>query len=203
MQFKFPPKYPQCEPELSLLEPTSSLLEDDQEVVNSLLDRVITRASESLGTQMIFDLVSFLQEELQQLRSNAAVAEERERQDRLERAEREEQAKYEGTPVNAETFNKWLAGHREKLRKRRLQELAASGVVKRDDRPTGKMLFERDASLVSSDAALLTEADVAVDTALFADELDDLDIGDDDDVGNDELTAQAQRLLLSGGGEDE
>ena len=47
--------------------------------------------------------------------------------------------------------------------------------------PLGRQLFERDSSLAISDATFFEEGDVTVDVALFERELENLDIGDEED----------------------
>jgi hypothetical protein len=57
----------------------------------------------------------------------------------------------------------------------------------------GRQLFERDATLATSDAKCIEEGDVAVDMSLFEQELGNLDIEDEDeeDVMRAQLIMQA------------
>ena len=79
-----------------------------------------------------------------------------------------------GTKVTLESFSEWKRKYAEETGKTKAEKLA--GLNKK---PTGRQLFERDASLAKSDLDFVSkdEEAVCVDESLFQD-LDELDLDD-------------------------
>ena len=103
---------------------------------------VMTKAEESIGTQMIYDVCEHLRERLADMNEKILnKIYEIEESQSVERALKattiSQDAPMNFTPVNAETFARWLANYKEQLRK--LKEEMKSEL---DLKPTGRELFQ-------------------------------------------------------------
>lgn len=135
---------------------------------------------------MVFSLVSSAQEWLNLRWDEHKAAEEDRRLVKLQAYEEEEQKRFEGTRVNAETFLTW-----------RLEFEADTGIALRREKAaanssklTGRELFMRDTTLNESDLKFLLEAgesieSVKVDESLFQN-IADLDLGSDEEDDDDD-----------------
>ncbi|XP_065178592.1 RWD domain-containing protein 1-like [Sycon ciliatum] len=189
LKFKLGDTYPDEVAQYSIA--SSENLEDSE--CEEMMQLLGEEAEASVGMVMIFTLVSAAQEFLN--RQQDAVKKRRDDEEKArEEAERKkaEQPQFFGTPVTCEAFYKWKAKFE--------AETQGSQTSKADPakkRPTGKELFERDASLSQSDMQLLeydedlaetqessdvaASADVDVDESLFED-LEDLGFDADLDI---------------------
>ncbi|MCL4123291.1 UNVERIFIED_CONTAM: hypothetical protein GTU68_003601 [Idotea baltica] len=169
--FEYTPTYPD-EPPVVEVCPVHNL--EDQNI-EDLKNELLEQCTENLGMVMVFTLVSFTLEWI-----NNKIEEDKRREEEIElskkRAEEElERKKFEGTRVTVESFLAW---------KTKFDAKRLIGVEKKEDddknrKLTGKELFLTDATLNVSDLNFLgTEDEVTVDESLFQD-LDDLDLGDD------------------------
>ncbi|KAJ2232183.1 Protein gir2, partial [Coemansia sp. RSA 485] len=85
-------------------------------------------------------------------------------------------AKFVGTPVTRASFLEWKARFENEMtdaaRLAAEAEEKAAGArkpgVKKEDRPTGRQLFEQDKSLAMSDSRFIADGDVSVDSSQFA-----------------------------------
>ncbi|KAH7031607.1 RWD repeat domain-containing protein [Microdochium trichocladiopsis] len=153
LHVRYPDDYPDVAPHLDLSPPQNNTsphpffsVAGDKE---QLLEGLQATVDENLGMAMVFTLVSAVKEAAEQLvldRKEAAV---RVQEEKAAEAEREENKKFQGTPVNPETFMKWredFLREMEEVRIReedeRLAELKKAR-VKEPVKLTGKQIWER------------------------------------------------------------
>lgn len=149
---RYPDAYPDVEPNLDLSAPHNapahplfSVGEDREQLLAGLQDTI----QENLGMAMVFTLVTTLKEAAEQLAVDRREVAAREHEEALLAAEREENKKFHGTMVTAETFIKWRADflrEMEEVRQREEEERVAElkkARVKEPARLTGKQLWER------------------------------------------------------------
>lgn len=202
LTFTIPKTYPQAAPTVTAT-PVKGVTVDE---ANKLLAILKNTAAENIGQQMVFTLASAAKEWLDDLnvhydeRHKKAQEVEAAREAEKEAAAERERERARGTPVTRATFLAWNAKFQEELRQKEMAAakeaaaVAAAAGLDKEKKLTGRALFESDASLVMSDAALLETfkneplpADVAVPAALLADPdsaaLFD-DAGLDDDVND-------------------
>lgn len=149
---KYPENYPDEAPQLEIQNPANAPLHpyfsvaDDRELLLEGIDETI---QENLGMAMIFTIVSALKDAAEQIIQDRKDAEAKEQEERALAAEREENKKFQGTLVTAETFVKWREGFmkemEEKKQKEEEERLAEQkkNKVKEPARLTGKQLWER------------------------------------------------------------
>ncbi|KAL7076183.1 hypothetical protein ACQ4LE_004650 [Meloidogyne hapla] len=145
------------------------------------MERII---EENLGMPMLFTLINEFKESLitactTHTEELANIAREEQ-----EKAETEALAKFDGTRVTVETFNKWKEAFLEEMKLKNGQETKE---IQPGNRLTGKQQFLADKSLGISDLQFLNmpeqeeakegDTGVAIDQSLFE---DDLDISDEE-----------------------
>ena len=149
---KYPEAYPDEAPQLEIQNPANAPhhpyfnVADDRE---QLLEGIDETIQENIGMAMIFTIVSTLKDAAEQMVQDRKDVEIKEQEERAAAAEREENKKFQGTPVTAETFLKWredfmkeMAEKKEREEEERLAELKKAR-VKESVRLTGKQLWER------------------------------------------------------------
>lgn len=165
-----------------------------RKLIQKVQEELSNNIQECLGMPMLFTLINAFQESLVNVcaehSKDLANAESR----RIEQAEKEEMARFEGTRVTVESFNKWNKAFIEEIRlKDRLLNKDAQTIT---GRMTGKQMFLADKSLNISDLQFLNvplENDVMledekqlknegldIDESLFEGELDISDSSDED-----------------------
>ncbi|KXJ88257.1 RWD repeat domain-containing protein [Microdochium bolleyi] len=154
LHVRYPEAYPDVAPHLDLSPPQNNAsgshpffsVAGDKE---QLLEDLQATVDENLGMAMVFTLVSTLKDAAEQLvleRKEAMVAVQEEK---ARAAEREENKKFQGTPVNPETFTKWRADFLQEMEEIRLKEederLAElkKARVKEPVKLTGRQIWER------------------------------------------------------------
>lgn len=153
LEVSYPEEYPDVAPELKITPvpnaPKHPLIElpRDEDVLSTALNNAI---EENMGMAMVFALVSALKEAAEQLMLERVQAVEEEKALVAQKAEEEENRKFRGTPVNRETFSKWLADFKketeeEEQRQREEKELEdkKKKTVKEEKKLTGRQLWER------------------------------------------------------------
>lgn len=149
---KYPEAYPDEAPQLEIQNPTNAPPHDYFNVADDreqLLEGIDETIQENIGMAMIFTIVSTLKDAAEQLVQDRKDVELKEQEERAAAAEREENKKFQGTPVTAETFIKWredfmkeMAENKEREEEERLAELKKAR-VKESIKLTGKQLWER------------------------------------------------------------
>jgi uncharacterized protein YdiU (UPF0061 family) len=153
LEVSYPEDYPDVPPELKISPvsnaPKHPLIElpQDEDVLTSALDSAV---EENMGMAMVFSLVSALKEAAEQLMLERVQAVEEEKALVAQKAEEEENKKFRGTPVNRETFQKWLADFKkeveeEEQRQREEKEIEdkKKKTAKEEKKLTGRQLWER------------------------------------------------------------
>ncbi|KAF7716932.1 Uncharacterized protein PECH_000676 [Penicillium ucsense] len=153
LEVSYPEDYPDVAPNLKITPvpnaPKHPLLElpEDEDVLTTALNNAV---EENMGMAMVFALVSALKEAAEQLMIERVQAVEDEKAVAAQKAEEEENKKFRGTPVNRETFQKWLSGFKkeqeeEEQRQREEKELEdkKKKVAKEEKKLTGRQLWER------------------------------------------------------------
>lgn len=153
LEVSYPEEYPDVAPELKISPvpnaPKHPLIElpQDEDVLTSALNNAI---EENMGMAMVFSLVSALKEAAEQLMLERVQAVEEAKALVAQKAEEEENKKFRGTPVNRETFQKWLAdfkkeGEDEEQRQREEKEAEdkKKRAAKEEKKLTGRQLWER------------------------------------------------------------
>jgi hypothetical protein len=152
LQVRYPDEYPDKAPHLDILAPPNAFTHDHFNVADDreqLLAGLTETIEENIGIAMIFTIVSALKEAAEQLVQDRKDAEAKVHEEAALAAEREENKKFQGTPVNPETFMKWREGFLKEMEEQRLREeeerLAElkKAKVKEPVKLTGKQLWER------------------------------------------------------------
>jgi len=183
LKFIMTPKYPEEVPQIEIV-PAE---EDDEtnlepEECEDLLSVLTQNAEENTGMAMIFTLVSVAMEWLNE-RHDSCVKEKEDEEERKRLEEEEaEQKRFEGTRVSIQTFIEWKTKFDEEIMSKKMkEEIKEKEAANR--KLTGRELFMRDKTLIDSDLKFDEGDDadsVPIDESLFED-LEDLDIGDEDD----------------------
>ena len=125
--------------------PYFSVAEDREQLLSNLNETI----QENIGVAMIFSLVSALKENAEQLIQDRKDVEMHAQEEKAREAEREENKKFQGTPVNPETFVEWREGflkemeeERQRAEEERLAELKKAR-VKEPVKLTGRQLWEK------------------------------------------------------------
>ncbi|KAK1781351.1 RWD domain-containing protein [Copromyces sp. CBS 386.78] len=149
---RYPEDYPDKPPSLELAPAPNA---PPHEFINiaedrfQLLEGVQETIEENLGMAMIFTVVSTLKDAAEQLaveRRDAAI---KAQEEAAQAAEREENKKFQGTPVNRETFLKWRDNFMQELEDQRIKEEEEKAAemkkarIKEPVKLTGKQLWER------------------------------------------------------------
>lgn len=153
LEVSYPEDYPDVAPELKITPvpnaPKHPLIElpEDEDVLTSALNNAI---EENMGMAMVFSLVSALKEAAEQLMVDRVQAVEEEKALVAQKAEEEENRKFRGTPVNRETFQKWLDDFKkeadeeeQRQREEKEAEEKKKKTNKEEKKLTGRELWER------------------------------------------------------------
>ncbi|KAJ1560180.1 RWD domain-containing protein 1, partial [Nowakowskiella sp. JEL0078] len=178
--------YPETAPNLSIAVEVGSELDEDnillsEQEISDLKSSLETECEANLGMAMVFTLVSFAKEHVEELVRVREEAAEAARDARIKAEEDAELARYQGTRVNVDTFSKWRSTFEKEIAEIIFKE--GKQIDLKKGKLTGRQLFEKDVSLVKSDMAFAEEGDIEVDLALFED-MDGLDDDDDDEERN-------------------
>ncbi|KAJ1308962.1 hypothetical protein OPQ81_004645 [Rhizoctonia solani] len=166
--------YPDEIPNISLEVEEGELAEEE---IESLITGIKAVGEENLGMAMVFTLVTHLREALVEVIQNRI---EKEKQIELEK-ERQlmeaEAARAKGTPVTAESFNRWrvkfIAEMKEIQEREEEEKLKGLTPKERDEwkksksKPTGRQLFEKNRDLAMSDASYIEEGVTSVDITQY------------------------------------
>lgn len=154
LQVKYPDDYPEVPPSLDLLgvpnapvHPYFSISSDKQTLIDGLAETI----EENMGMAMIFTLVSTLKDNAEQLVAERQAGTRLEQEKKLEALEREENKKFHGEAVSAESFMRWREGFRKEMEEARIrdEELEEAAEKKRNKGKdavillTGRQLWER------------------------------------------------------------
>lgn len=177
IQFDLPLKYPDEKPSMQILNSVNlSQHELEQLMVN--LDRV---AEESLGTVMVFTLVSDVVEWLVKKSDLEAIELEQEEEQRQKAVEAEETKRFDGTPVTEKTFLAWKAKFDAEILKAKLAEQRQKSEQGTTGPKglTGRAMFEQDKTLAESDLNFVEDLDQNQIEALLHN-LEEVDLDDED-----------------------
>lgn len=170
--------YPETMPELEF-EDDSITGELSSQQLSTLMSEIKALAEESLGMAMVFTVIMHIKDNLDSLAEQKLQRITQEETARKVLEEEKENAKFHGTSVTPESFMKWKKAFDREIALKDKERLRLEELKKK--KPTGRMMFEQDLSLATSDAQFMEEGDVEVDLSLFTDEMDNLGINDDED----------------------
>lgn len=153
LDVSYPEEYPDVVPDLNISSPPNAPKNprlDVQEDREQLLETLQPVMEENMGMAMVFTLVSALKESAELLMAERANAVQAEKEIVAAKAEQEENRKFQGTPVNRETFLEWNARFKnetEEEEQRKREEKEAEDKKKRSGKEekklTGRQLWER------------------------------------------------------------
>lgn len=153
LEVSYPEDYPDVAPELSISSPPNAPRHprlDVQEDRDRLLEALQPTIEETMGMAMVFTLVSTLKESAELLMAERANAVQAEKEMAAAKAEEEENKKFQGTPVNRETFLEWHARFQKEMQdeeERQREEKEAEDKKKRsakeEKKLTGRQLWEQ------------------------------------------------------------
>ncbi|KAI9371458.1 RWD domain-containing protein [Aspergillus egyptiacus] len=156
LEVSYPEEYPDVAPKLELSAPPNAPKHprlDLNEDRDRLLEALEPTIEENMGMAMVFTLVSALKETAELLMAERVQAVHAEKEMEAAKAEEEENKKFQGTPVNKETFLAWLENFKKEMEeeeKRLKEEKEAEekkankkAPVKEEKKLTGKQLWER------------------------------------------------------------
>lgn len=154
LEVSYPEAYPDVAPELNISAPPNAPKNprlDVYEDRDRLLEALQPTIDENMGMAMVFTLVSALKESAELLMSERANAVQAEKDIAAAKAEEEENRKFQGTPVNKETFLEWSARFKkevedEEQRKRdekEAEDKKKKGSNKEEKKLTGRQLWEK------------------------------------------------------------
>eukprot|EP00051_Salpingoeca_urceolata_P006637 m.87705 g.87705 ORF g.87705 m.87705 type:complete len:260 (-) comp14918_c0_seq1:122-901(-) len=177
--------YPETAPEYRFVN-LEAIENEELEALGSLLDEQV---EDNLGMAMVFTLHAAAQEWLQDRNEKTVVDAEEAREAAAKAASLAElERQIAGTPVTPESFAEWWQGFVAE-QEAAADEKKTAVSTEPAKKLTGKQLFQRDASLKTSDMGGVAGAAVVVDEDLFAGEdLGDLDLDDvlDEEFSDDE-----------------
>lgn len=181
--FELPSKYPETKPSIQILD--SQNLEEEE--ISELLKILDKKCEESIGSVMIFTLVSDIVEWLSSKAEREANEIEEAKTRKLEELEAEEKKKCHGVPVTVESFLAWKAKFDAELLKARLeqQKKMAEQNPTGQKRLTGREMFETDKELVESDLNFVDDLDQDALEQLLQ-QIDPYSSENEDDAGVDE-----------------
>lgn len=108
-------------------------------------------AEENIGMASVFTLASMVKEEAEAVVQEKLDEAEKEREKEILRQEAEEQKKFLGTPVNAETYAAWRTKFREEFHLDKLNNPFTIYDAKGQPKLTGRQMFERGLSKFDDD----------------------------------------------------
>lgn len=176
IQFDLPELYPDEKPSIQILN-SVNLDESELDQLMTSMDRI---ADESLGTVMIFTLVSHVVEYLATRSEQEAIEFDQEKEKRQKEAEAEETKRFDGTPVSKETFLAWKAKFDAeilmvKIAEQKQNEQSTTG----SKRLTGRAMFELDETLAESDLNFVEDLDQNQIEALLHN-IKEIDVNEDE-----------------------
>eukprot|EP00696_Hemimastix_kukwesjijk_P016986 gnl/Hemi2/5546_TR1906_c0_g1_i1.p1 gnl/Hemi2/5546_TR1906_c0_g1~~gnl/Hemi2/5546_TR1906_c0_g1_i1.p1 ORF type:complete len:299 (-),score=145.98 gnl/Hemi2/5546_TR1906_c0_g1_i1:150-935(-) len=199
MNVTLPSDYPASLPQVCL-HPLKAMTKEE---VGHIQTQINTMAPDYLGQPMIFSLAQAIKDYLLAINEKRfSTKAQMERTRMLEEQARTERVAEEmaghsvsGTPVTLESFAAWKQVFDAEMAVVRAEKLAAEAL--RKGKPSGRQLFERDATLITSDAAMWEDpSDVEVDLLggkAAADAAASIDsslfTGDDDDDDEEQQAA--------------
>ncbi|ATY63439.1 RWD domain protein (Gir2), putative [Cordyceps militaris CM01] len=152
LSVRYPAEYPDVAPDLEIMAaPDGGTTEhfDTADDRDALLASVEETIQESMGMAMVFTIASALKEAAEQLVQERKDAVAQAYEERRAAAEQEENKKFQGTPVNPETFLKWREGFIKEMEEQsareeeeRLADLKKAK-IKEPVKLTGRQLWER------------------------------------------------------------
>lgn len=157
LQVSYPPEYPDTAPDLEITAPPNAPKHhrlDIQEDRGRLVDALQPAIEENMGMAMVFTLVSALKESAELLMAERVNAVHAQKEVEAAKAEEEENRKFQGTAVTAESFLEWrtkfLRELEEEERRKREEKEAEdrknkkpSAIARDEKKLTGKELWER------------------------------------------------------------
>ncbi|KAJ6014630.1 hypothetical protein N7540_009221 [Penicillium herquei] len=153
LEVSYPEDYPDEAPKLNISSPPNAPRYpriDIQEDRDQLLESLQETIEENMGMAMVFTLVSALKESAENLMAERANAVQVEIQKAAAKAEAEENAKFQGTPVNRETFLDWMERFQKEIQEeeqRQKDEKEAEDKKKKSGKEekklSGRQLWER------------------------------------------------------------
>lgn len=177
LRFDLPEKYPDEKPSIQIIDSQNL----DQDDLSLLMDDLNQKSEESLGTVMVFMLVSDVVEWLITKTEENAIEIEQEKESKLKEIEAEEQKRFEGTPVTESTFLAWKAKFDAEMLKAKFeQQKQQQSDQAATKRLTGRAMFESDKTLAESDLNFVEDLDQNQIEALLHN-IDELDVDEDDD----------------------
>lgn len=118
-------------------------------------------AEENVGMASVFTLASMVKEEAEAAVQEKLEAAEKEREKEILRQEAEEQKKFIGTPVNAETFSAWRLKFRNEFNLDEKDHVHTIYDAKGQAKLTGRQMFERGLSKFDDDEDDALEAGIS------------------------------------------
>lgn len=167
--FTLPPKYPDEKPSIQILSSKNLEVSDLSEMVINLDQK----CEESLGSVMIFTLVTDVIEWLSIKSDKEAYDIEQVKESQQKERESIEKKKIDGTLVTVQSFLAWKAKFDAELLSSKLQQTTQS-----TRGPTGRAMFESDETLAESDLNFVEDLDQNQIEALLHN-IEEVDLGDD------------------------
>lgn len=151
------------------------------------MENLNNKAEESLGTVMIFMLVSEVIEWLSARAEHEVDEVDLERENKLKELEAEERRKIEGTPVTVESFMAWKVKFDAELLKAKIERLKKMNEQNPSNQRglTGREMFEKDKALAESDLNFVDDLEQDQLEALL-ENIDEMNLEDDDLEGEDD-----------------
>jgi hypothetical protein len=153
LEVAYPEEYPDVAPELNISSPPNAPKHPRLDVQGDrehLLEALQPTIEENIGMAMVFTLVSALKDSAESLMADRANAVEAEREQARAKAEEEENRKFQGTPVNKETFLEWNARFQQEIRDEEQREREEKEAEDKKKKPgkeekklTGRQLWEQ------------------------------------------------------------
>jgi hypothetical protein len=153
LEVTYPEEYPDVAPELNISSPPNAPKHPRLDVQGDrehLLEALQPTIEENMGMAMVFTLVSALKDSAESLMADRANAVEAEREQARAKAEEEENRKFQGTPVNKETFLEWNARFQQEIRDEEQREREEKEAEDKKKKPgkeekklTGRQLWEQ------------------------------------------------------------
>lgn len=184
LQFTYAPKYPEekLQYKLSMVkdgeeddEESDADSDVDKELCEKLCQMIDQHIEENVGMVMVFDVVSIVQDYVNEEKDNIKQRREDEKE-RIEREEKEAEAKKcHGTRVTVASFMEWKDKFMAEIRAIEEEKKKAS---MKNKKMTGKEIFMKKGNLADDCEVLEGEEAVEVDESLFED-IDDLELEDE------------------------
>lgn len=173
--FDLPSKYPDEKPSIQIID--SQNLEEQE--LADLLEDLSQKAEESLGTVMVFMLVSDVVEWLITKSEKEAEELEQEKEKRQKEVEADEKKRFDGTPVTVQTFLAWKAKFDAEMLKSRMEQQKQQQQAEASKGLTGREMFETDKTLAESDLNFVEDLDQNQIEALLHN-IEEMDLQDEE-----------------------